>query len=61
MEKVWLSGALPAFDFEKAKICYANYVQGFGSSCASVGLKDNAFSCPLPDGAAEHCHALCGM
>ena len=50
-----LSGALPAFAFDQAKICYANWVNGFGSKCAV----DNTWACPLPEGAAEHCHATC--
>ena len=54
-----LTGALPALPFDKIKICDANHQVGLGSNCSASGRTDNTFSCPLPDGAAEHCHAKC--
>ena len=54
-----LSGPLPSMNYEAIKICYADYSPGFGTPCTEHGVIGNNFSCPLPPGAAEHCHAKC--
>ena len=55
-----LTGALPALPFAGISICEASWDGSLGRNCSDVGdYRHNAFACPLPAGAAEHCHAKC--